>query len=552
MERARLLARRRYLEHYLNFINMAVELQKIKVSAPGSPGDSGTEAADKIYDNDAAILALFPKTRTPVEYDEAVTDAYYLAFDGSGPTANGAYRAVAIPVADLPSPLFASATTQGGALALVVWMNGAVRLGVEYMADAGGAATELDQVQLNPPSNATEGRFTVLKTGGDLQLFTDVTQEGGLLTEEAGDARYVKPDVPSNNLLDKDAIVHGSGINGAFGIQVVGPGTPYGYVVAPAKPNTDYIYSGSADPNRVRFEDADGTLIGGFDPATAVPVQNAPPYKWTTPANTARQLVGTQSGGANTDDALNLNEGDVVQPLEPYGNFIDEKYIPPSIPRADQVRGPWYGKTIVLYGDSQVAFNRYPPLLAALLGCTIVLKGVGGTAVTPGYGAFPANSLNAAARMADVEAAMLNADLLIICAGGNDEIDSGNGLAPIGNRAVIPNQATTPNNYYEACKRLINYFQTSPNAKSKSIAWAGLTSNHGALVSRFDNYELMRSYSDATADSCAQYGVPFWNCLAESGLSRENEAVYTLDGTHLNDAGAAMYARRMAAFINRL
>ncbi|MDE4755737.1 SGNH/GDSL hydrolase family protein, partial [Klebsiella pneumoniae] len=58
--------------------------------------------------------------------------------------------------------------------------------------------------------------------------------------------------------------------------------------------------------------------------------------------------------------------------------IIAKKYV--VVPGGSTV-SPWSGKVIDVMGDSNVAYNKWQPLVAAELGCTFLNHGVGGSKI---------------------------------------------------------------------------------------------------------------------------------------------------------------------------
>jgi hypothetical protein len=101
--------------------------------------------------------------------------------------------------------------------------------------------------------------------------------------------------------------------------------------------------------------------------------------------NSAGTVIGTEGNG--TTESVDYTDYELTPPLR-YGKnrdhhpycrpIIAKKYV--VVPGGSSV-SPWSGKIIDVMGDSNVAYNKWQPLVAAELGCSFLNHGVGGSKI---------------------------------------------------------------------------------------------------------------------------------------------------------------------------
>lgn len=152
--------------------------------------------------------------------------------------------------------------------------------------------------------------------------------ENDFLSVSQANVSFARANVPGKNKLDKSKIVANKEVssNGALV-------NASGKTAAPVwcKPNQAYTYSGitqAADYLRVRFEDANGLLIGMFNPGSNGVGFYDTKFSFSTPANCVKFWINTKQETTQTPDTLQIEEGGTATDYEPYKETVDPSKIP--------------------------------------------------------------------------------------------------------------------------------------------------------------------------------------------------------------------------------
>ncbi len=138
-----------------------------------------------------------------------------------------------------------------------------------------------------------------------------------------------------------------------------------------------------------------------------------------------------------------------------------------------------------------------------------------------------------------------DADIVVVLGGTNDH---GHGDAPLGTRGD-----RTPDTFWGACHVLFSrLIQRFPNA---SIVIATPMHRADEETPKPDSQAVLRDYVSILQETAALYQLPVLDLFETSAIKGhipEIAAKYTTDGLHPNDAGHAVLADEIAAFLKAL
>ena len=272
-------------------------------------------------------------------------------------TANTALNCAIIPHSDGDGWLVTALVT-GSATALAVYMNAAgTVLGVEGR----GTATpqQYTNYRLNVPSGTTQigisGRNSAEMSVKKLAVVETATV---LASIDSLDVRVQKiEDSLVYDFVKQDVtITSGAYINRANGAEVANSAfdcAVFSYTTGDRWKVTARV-NGSGVSLAV-YMNSVGTVIGTEGNGTTESVDYTD-YELTPPSGTAKIGITTR----------------IAVPI------IAKKYV--VVPGGSTV-SPWSGKIIDVMGDSNVAYNKWQPLVAAELGCSFLNHGIGGSKI---------------------------------------------------------------------------------------------------------------------------------------------------------------------------
>ncbi len=214
------------------------------------------------------------------------------------------------------------------------------------------------------------------------------------------------------------------------------------------------------------------------------------------------------------------------------------------------------GKKILFLGDSITAgygiadpANVYHQLIAAKYGATAKNYGISGTRfakqATPSPD--PRADQDFCSRVSDMDEM---ADMVVVFGGTND---FGHGDAPLG--SPTDRQNTT---FYGACHTLFS----SLIHKYPTAVIAVLTPLHRAQEddprgegTKCRDYGCLIDYVRIIREVAEEYALPVLDLFAYGGIQPKHEPLrvrYAPDGLHPNEAGHAILARKIGAFLETL
>ncbi|EPR0073908.1 GDSL-type esterase/lipase family protein [Escherichia coli] len=273
-------------------------------------------------------------------------------------TDNAALNCTIIPHSDGDGWLVTALVT-GAATALAVYMNDAgMVLGVEGR----GTATpqQYTNYRLNVPSGTTRIGITCRNSAPIyVKKLAAVETATVLASIDSLDSRvqkiedslvydFVKQDIP---------VTSGTYINRATGAVVANSAfdcSIFDYVTGDRWKVTARV-NGSSVSLAVYFNSA-GDVIGTEGDGTS-DIVDYTDYELTIPAGAAKIGITTR----------------IAVPI------IAKKYV--VVPGGGGAISPWSGKIIDVMGDSNVAYNKWQPLVASELGCSFLNHGVGGSKI---------------------------------------------------------------------------------------------------------------------------------------------------------------------------
>lgn len=442
-------------------------------------------------------------------------------------TDNAALNCTIIPHSDGDGWLVTALVT-GSATALAVYMNAAgTVLGVE------GRGTTTPQqytnYRLNVPSGTTQigitGRNSAPMSVKKLAVVETATV---LASIDSLDSRVQKiEDSLVYDFVQQDVpITSGAYINRSTGAVVTNSAfdcSIFDYTTGDRWKVTARV-NGTSVSLAVYFNSV-GTVIGTEGDGTSASVDYID-YELTPPTGTARIGITTR----------------VALPI------VAKKYV--IVPGGSTV-SPWSGKIIDVMGDSNVAYNKWQPLVASELGCSFLNHGVGGSKI-----AKPDSSPTQISMCDDARINALDTTATAwICGpwGTNDWAQN----IPIGTISDTVNTTV-----YGALVIIAQKLRA--RAPTKPIFWVtpfngdyetGRTSSW--VDGETNQYGRVSDYSAAIRAVALRYGFPLIDLNADCGWTKFNSSYFLLtEGNtnpshiHLNDSAGP--ARISELVIDRL
>ncbi|HHU8083222.1 TPA: SGNH/GDSL hydrolase family protein [Escherichia coli] len=442
-------------------------------------------------------------------------------------TDNAALNCTIIPHSDGDGWLVTALVT-GSATALAVYMNAAgTVLGVE------GRGTTTPQqytnYRLNVPSGTTQigitGRNSAPMSVKKLAVVETATV---LASIDSLDSRVQKiEDSLVYDFVQQDVpITSGAYINRSTGAVVTNSAfdcSIFDYTTGDRWKVTARV-NGTSVSLAVYFNSV-GTVIGTEGDGTSASVDYID-YELTPPTGTARIGITTR----------------VALPI------VAKKYV--IVPGGSTV-SPWSGKIIDVMGDSNVAYNKWQPLVASELGCSFLNHGVGGSKI-----AKPDSSPSQISMCDDARINALDTTATAwICGpwGTNDWAQN----IPIGTISDTVNTTV-----YGALVIIAQKLRA--RAPTKPIFWVtpfngdyetGRTSSW--VDGETNQYGRVSDYSAAIRAVALRYGFPLIDLNADCGWTKFNSSYFLLtEGNtnpshiHLNDSAGP--ARISELVIDRL
>ncbi|HFK1160504.1 TPA: SGNH/GDSL hydrolase family protein [Escherichia coli] len=442
-------------------------------------------------------------------------------------TDNAALNCTIIPHSDGDGWLVTALVT-GSATALAVYMNAAgTVLGVE------GRGTTTPQqytnYRLNVPSGTTQigitGRNSAPMSVKKLAVVETATV---LASIDSLDSRVQKiEDSLVYDFVQQDVpITSGAYINRSTGAVVTNSAfdcSIFDYTTGDRWKVTARV-NGTSVSLAVYFNSV-GTVIGTEGDGTSASVDYID-YELTPPTGTARIGITTR----------------VALPI------VAKKYV--IVPSGSTV-SPWSGKIIDVMGDSNVAYNKWQPLVASELGCSFLNHGVGGSKI-----AKPDSSPTQISMCDDARINALDTTATAwICGpwGTNDWAQN----IPIGTISDTVNTTV-----YGALVIIAQKLRA--RAPTKPIFWVtpfngdyetGRTSSW--VDGETNQYGRVSDYSAAIRAVALRYGFPLIDLNADCGWTKFNSSYFLLtegdtnpSHIHLNDSAGP--ARISELVIDRL
>ena len=216
------------------------------------------------------------------------------------------------------------------------------------------------------------------------------------------------------------------------------------------------------------------------------------------------------------------------------------------------------GKKIAFLGDSitegygaSCLENTYWKTLGRMTGAEVYGYGIGGTRIAVQQIPTPEPNRHKDQYFASrVDSMIPDADVVVIFGGTND---FGDGDAAMG--TMSDRRADT---FYGGYHLLIEkLYQRYPNAQIIIMTPLHRMSEDETYYNELGIRRMgsLAAYADAIKEVAGYYGIPVWDAFRCSGMQPRLEALrekYMPDGLHPNDAGHALMAQRLYAFINAL
>ncbi|MGU3597130.1 GDSL-type esterase/lipase family protein [Klebsiella variicola] len=261
--------------------------------------------------------------------------------------------------------------------------------------------------------------------------------------------------------------------------------------------------------------------------------------------NSAGTVIGTEGNG--TTESMDYTDYELTPPSGTASIGITTRIAVPIIAKkyvvvpGGSTVSPWSGKVIDVMGDSNVAYNKWQPLVAAELGCTFLNHGVGGSKI-----AKPDSSSTQISMCDDVRINALDTSAAAwICGpwGTNDWAQN----IPIGSISDTVNTTV-----YGALNIIAQKLRA--RAPTKPILWATPfngdydSGRTGAWVDGETNqYGRVSDYAAAIRAVALRYGFPLIDLNADCGWTKFNSSNFLMtegdtnpSRIHLNaDAGPA-------------
>ncbi|MCQ8590933.1 SGNH/GDSL hydrolase family protein [Klebsiella pneumoniae] len=444
-------------------------------------------------------------------------------------TDNSALNCEIIPHSDGDGWLVTALVT-GSATALAVYMNSAgMVLGVEGR----GTATpqQYTNYRLNVPAGTTQIGITGRNSAEIAVKKLAVVETATVLASiDSLDIRVqtIEDSLVYDFIKQDVTITSGAYINRADGSVVVNAAFDcaiFNYTAGDRWKVTARV-NGSGVSLAVYMNSA-GTVIGTEGNGTTESVDYTD-YELTPPSGTAKIGITTR----------------IAVPI------IAKKYV--VVPGGSTV-SPWSGKVIDVMGDSNVAYNKWQPLVAAELGCTFLNHGVGGSKI-----AKPDSSSTQISMCDDVRINALDTSAAAWICGPWATNDWAQNI-PIG--SITDSVNTT---VYGALNIIAQKLRA--RAPTKPILWATPfngdydSGRTGAWVDGETNqYGRVSDYAAAIRAVALRYGFPLIDLNADCGWTKFNSSSFLLtegdtnpSRIHLNaDAGpvriSSLITDRLAA-----
>ncbi|MBQ7485104.1 MAG: SGNH/GDSL hydrolase family protein [Oscillospiraceae bacterium] len=210
------------------------------------------------------------------------------------------------------------------------------------------------------------------------------------------------------------------------------------------------------------------------------------------------------------------------------------------------------GKKVNFLGDSitqgigvKDPANRYPDRLAARYGLIVRNYGIRRTRIARQHvpSEDPAKDLDFCGRVAGMDD---DADLVLVFGGTND---FGHGDAPLGEMSD-----RTPYTFYGALHTLYgSLIKKYPDAVIVVLTPLHRLQEDDPATNAFrKGYVPLKRFVEAIREVAEYYALPVLDLHASSGLQPKVPAIrerYVPDGLHPNDAGHAILAERIGAFL---
>ncbi|AVJ60417.1 MULTISPECIES: SGNH/GDSL hydrolase family protein [Klebsiella] len=445
-------------------------------------------------------------------------------------TDNSALNCAIIPHSDGDGWLVTALVT-GSATALAVYMNSAgMVLGVEGR----GTATpqQYTNYRLNVPAGTTQIGITGRNSAEIAVKKLAVVETATVLASiDSLDIRVqtIEDSLVYDFIKQDVTITSGAYINRADGSVVVNAAFDcaiFNYTAGDRWKVTARV-NGSGVSLAV-YMNSVGTVIGTEGNGTTESVDYTD-YELTPPSGTAKIGITTR----------------IAVPI------IAKKYV--VVPGGSTV-SPWSGKVIDVMGDSNVAYNKWQPLVAAELGCTFLNHGVGGSKI-----AKPDSSSTQISMCDDVRINALDTSAAAWICGPWATNDWAQNI-PIG--SITDSVNTT---VYGALNIIAQKLRA--RAPTKPILWATPfngdydSGRTGAWVDGETNqYGRVSDYAAAIRAVALRYGFPLIDLNADCGWTKFNSSNFLMtegdinpSRIHLNaDAGPArissLVTDRLTAF----
>ncbi|HCY3428358.1 TPA: SGNH/GDSL hydrolase family protein [Klebsiella variicola] len=432
-------------------------------------------------------------------------------------TDNSALNCAIIPHSDGDGWLVTALVT-GSATALAVYMNSAgMVLGVEGR----GTATpqQYTNYRLNVPAGTTQIGITGRNSAEIAVKKLAVVETATVLASiDSLDVRVqtIEDSLVYDFIKQDVTITSGAYINRADGSVVANAAFDcaiFNYTAGDRWKVTARV-NGSGVSLAVYMNSA-GTVIGTEGNGTTESVDYTD-YELTPPSGTAKIGITTR----------------IAVPI------IAKKYV--VVPGGSTV-SPWSGKVIDVMGDSNVAYNKWQPLVAAELGCTFLNHGVGGSKI-----AKPDSSSTQISMCDDVRINALDTSAAAWICGPWATNDWAQNI-PIG--SITDSVNTT---VYGALNIIAQKLRA--RAPTKPILWA--TPFNGDYDSprsaawvdgETNGYGRVSDYAAAIRAVALRYGFPLIDLNADCGWTKFNSSNFLMtegdtnpSRIHLNaDAGPA-------------
>lgn len=259
--------------------------------------------------------------------------------------------------------------------------------------------------------------------------------------------------------------------------------------------------------------------------------------------NSAGTVIGTEGNG--TTESVDYTDYELTPPSGTASIGITTRIAVPIIAKkyvvvpGGSTVSPWSGKVIDVMGDSNVAYNKWQPLVAAELGCTFLNHGIGGSKI-----AKPDSSSTQISMCDDVRINALDTSAAAWICGPWATNDWAQNI-PIGSISDTVNTTV-----YGALNIIAQKLRA--RAPTKPILWATPfngdydSGRTGAWVDGETNqYGRVSDYAAAIRAVALRYGFPLIDLNADCGWTKFNSSNFLMtegdtnpSRIHLNaDAG---------------